>query len=378
MPRLRCSWNPRGTWTGRLSSSANVFGTGGNMQNLHPEFMEFLVADEGHMLIDFDKAGAEWVVVAYICQDENMLEIVRSGESPHVATGHLITGAPKELILLENKIVDKASDPDEIARLRNGTPGLLPLLALPFLPRSMSIRQAGKKSNHGLNYGMKYRRFALENEIPEAEAADMVELYTKAAYPRIPSGFWEPTVAQLRKDRTLRNCFGRKVRLLGEWGVELFDKAYSFVPQSTVGDIVNRAIRAAYEDEAPSVRKADLLVQTHDSATYQYPLDFGDMADFIIRFSSEEHLMNPTLEYSGTKFRIGTDVKVGLNRGHMKEVKLSGGASELADRLEEAWIAATKSLGAQSSEAPQAHTPPVAASGSAEALVALAASSQEL
>jgi len=42
--RLRCSYNPRGTWTGRLSSSATVFGTGLNMQNLHPDFKGFLVA----------------------------------------------------------------------------------------------------------------------------------------------------------------------------------------------------------------------------------------------------------------------------------------------------------------------------------------------
>lgn len=43
--RLRCSYNPRGTVTGRLSSSKTIFGTGGNMQNLHPEFKEFIVAD---------------------------------------------------------------------------------------------------------------------------------------------------------------------------------------------------------------------------------------------------------------------------------------------------------------------------------------------
>ncbi len=42
--RLRCSYNPRGTWTGRLSSSATVFGTGLNLQNLHPQFKSFLVA----------------------------------------------------------------------------------------------------------------------------------------------------------------------------------------------------------------------------------------------------------------------------------------------------------------------------------------------
>lgn len=42
--RLRCSWNPRGTWTGRLSSSKTLLGTGMNLQNLHPEFKGFIVA----------------------------------------------------------------------------------------------------------------------------------------------------------------------------------------------------------------------------------------------------------------------------------------------------------------------------------------------
>lgn len=42
--RLRCSWNPRGTWTGRLSSSQTLLGTGMNLQNLHPQFKSFIVA----------------------------------------------------------------------------------------------------------------------------------------------------------------------------------------------------------------------------------------------------------------------------------------------------------------------------------------------
>ncbi len=44
--RLRCSWNPRGTWTGRLSSSQTIFGTGLNLQNLHPAFKGFIVSDD--------------------------------------------------------------------------------------------------------------------------------------------------------------------------------------------------------------------------------------------------------------------------------------------------------------------------------------------
>lgn len=44
--RLRCSYNPRGTTTGRLSSSETVRDTGLNMQNLHDEFKDFLEADQ--------------------------------------------------------------------------------------------------------------------------------------------------------------------------------------------------------------------------------------------------------------------------------------------------------------------------------------------
>ena len=43
--RVRCSYNPRGTWSGRLSSSATIFGTGMNMQNLDPRFKGFLTAE---------------------------------------------------------------------------------------------------------------------------------------------------------------------------------------------------------------------------------------------------------------------------------------------------------------------------------------------
>lgn len=43
--RLRASYNPRGTKFARLSSSATVFGTGTNMQNIPADLREFLVCD---------------------------------------------------------------------------------------------------------------------------------------------------------------------------------------------------------------------------------------------------------------------------------------------------------------------------------------------
>jgi hypothetical protein len=43
--RLRCSWDPTGTWTGRLSSSQTIDGTGMNFQNVDPRFKRFIVED---------------------------------------------------------------------------------------------------------------------------------------------------------------------------------------------------------------------------------------------------------------------------------------------------------------------------------------------
>lgn len=44
--RLRSTWNPVGTWTGRLSSSQTIFGRGMNLQNLDPRFKGFIVEDD--------------------------------------------------------------------------------------------------------------------------------------------------------------------------------------------------------------------------------------------------------------------------------------------------------------------------------------------
>ena len=287
------------------------------------------------MLMEFDKAGAEWVIVAYLSGDKNMLEVIESGESPHVVTGHFMTGAPKELILKENKIVDKATDPDLIEELRRESIPEIFDAAYKFLPRSMSIRQSGKKSNHGLNYAMRYRRAALEWEIEEREAKQMVDLYNTDAYPGIP--LWHEDIRrELRNnDRTLYNLFGRKVRLLGEWGDDLFNQAYSFKPQSTIGDMVNGAICDLYEDDSPECQLADLLTQTHDSATVQYPVDdFVKMAQFAVKFNT---MLSPEMEALGRKFTVKTDLKVGINWGHMKEVKLTKNIVQLASDLEKTW-----------------------------------------
>jgi|TARA_R100001530_G_scaffold126468_1_gene95310 hypothetical protein len=284
--------------------------------------------------MEFDKSGAEWVVVAYASGDGQMIDVVKGDESPHSKTGMLISGAPIELVEMENKLVEHHTDPDTIRTIRSESLAAL-LEGDYFLPRSMSIRQAGKKSNHGLNYGMGYRRFALENEMEERDAKRIVDLYLHSAYPGIPV-WWETIRQQLRDNRTLTNCFGRKREFRDAWGDELFKEAYAFIPQSTVVDMVNSGMAKAFVQGADYFDLADLLAQVHDSIVYQYPIDhFYEMALFTIRHALD--YMSPTIQYSGREFQIGTDLKVGRDWGHMIPVELSEDVDVMQHNLEEAW-----------------------------------------
>jgi len=274
------------------------------------------------LILEFDLAGAEWVVVAYLSGDPNMLDVVHSGKSPHIVTGALISGAPEEFVLEESKLVGSHTDATTIELLRKKLkvpPGA-------FLPRVMSIRQAGKKSNHGLNYNMKYRRFALENEMLEADAQPIVEAYVNKAYPGIKD-YWASVKKELKDNkRQLVNCFGRRVRLRGEWGEELFNQAYSFKPQSTVVDSVNRAMVLAYKDESSDFENFFLGAQVHDSLHVQARVprngeEWESLARMVLKI---KEYMRPELEYNGQAFRLGCDAKLGINWGHMEGFKTDG------------------------------------------------------
>lgn len=273
------------------------------------------------MLIEFDLAGAEWVIVAYVSGDKNMINVVESGKSPHVATGTLISRVSEELILKEHELLGAATDPTFIRRMREEH---IPEIydGDVFLPRSMTIRQAGKKSNHGLNYDMRYRRFALENEMPETDAKPIVELYRTQAYPGLLDYHAEVQRALKSKDRTLVNLVGRKVRLLDQPGPDLWDKAYSFIPQSTVFDVCRQAFVRAYHDDRPHMRCARFKGNVHDSVLYGYPNSVSD--DQVISFCvTIKEYMAIELVAKGRQFRLGVDVKAGQNWGEMnKKFKL--------------------------------------------------------
>lgn len=313
--RLRCSYNPRGTKFGRLSSSKTVFGTGTNQQNLPQEFKRFLGADDGYVFLEFDKRQAEWVVVAYLTGDANMIAAVEGGLDVHVHTASLMFRLEKEVIEYEAKLVGLNSDPDIIADLR-GSDTILQRFSH-VMPRTMSCRQCGKKSNHGLNYDEGPNKFALINEIDQVEAKRVVEMY-HSIYPGIRV-WYEQIKRQLQKDRSLINYFGRKVRFLDAWGPDMWKAAYSMLPQSTVVDSLNKGMVKVYADPWLCGREGcniDLLAQVHDSILLQAPIEVVQDSLKMSQIHAKVcDYLSPEIQYSGRSFKIATDLKVGRNWG---------------------------------------------------------------
>lgn len=312
--RMRASYNPRGTKYGRLSSSKTIFGTGTNFQNLPQEFKKFLVADPGYVLMEVDKRQAEWVVVAYVTGDANMLEAVEGGIDVHTHTASLMFNVSPEIIKRESKLVGHSSDAEYIRRVRLEDPEVAAAYS-PSWPRTMSLRQCGKKSNHGLNYGEGPFQFALINEMEPAEAKRIHALYHRI-YPGIAL-WYDHTKQELKRDRTLTNCFGRTVRFLDQWGEDLWKSAYSMIPQSTVVDGLNTGMVQIYADDSltgTSGYNIDVLAQVHDSILMQVPLEFlRDRRHFEVITGKVIDYTSPEMSYNARTFKIASDFKFGLN-----------------------------------------------------------------
>lgn len=329
--RIRCSFNPRGSKFGRLSSSKTIFGTGMNFQNLPQEFKKFLVPDPGYCFLEVDKRQAEWVVVAYLTGDANMMAAVESGSDVHVHTARLMFNVPADLVKYEHKLIGHLTDTDEILERRQSDP-VLQKFYQPTWPRNMSLRQCGKKSNHGLNYAEGYRQFAMINEIDEKEAKRVVELY-HSIYPGIRM-WYENIKRMLKRDRTLTNCFGRAVHFLDAWGDDLFKSAYSMLPQSTVVDSLNKGMVDIYNDEHLCAKKhynLDVLAQVHDSILLQVPIkwavgaeDFEEILGKIIQYTS------PSISYNNRTFQIASDFKIGMNWSEQHEEKNPLGMQDIS------------------------------------------------
>ncbi len=183
-----------------------------------------------------------------------------------------------------------------------------------------SERFWGKKANHGLNYGLSYKSFALIYEIPENDAKFIVNRY-HTAYPGVRK-FQEAIRTQLEKGRTIENCYGRRRMFMDRWGDAMFKEAYSFIPQSTVADKINEDGLLYIYNNQDLFKHIEILNQVHDSVVFQIPIDVGWDYHYEVIMRIKQSLESK-LEYNGIKFSIPIDCEMGLNMKDTKEINLT-------------------------------------------------------
>lgn len=292
--RIRCSFNPVGTNSLRLSSSKTIFDTGGNMQNLPNDVREYLIADDDCIPYQADLGQAENRCVAYIAPEPAMIFAFESGIDIHKQTAALIFGIP----------IEEVSDEDGSSEIGGGV---------------YSQRFWGKKANHGLNYDLGYKSFALLYEIPEADAKFIIDRY-HTAYPGVRQMHtWVRN--QLAKDRTLTNCFGWKRLFLERWGDDLFKEAYSFIPQSSIARQLNEhgVIRGYYEVKGA----IEILNQVHDSIWFQIPKRAGWLEHARILLELKGKMETP-MNWRGRSFVVPADFEMGLRNWGKRTDKPDG------------------------------------------------------
>jgi len=319
--QIRCSYNPAGTRYSRISSSQNIWGTGGNLQNFPHHIQEFLLPSKDYVYYAFDLGQAENRIVAYVGEVIDMIECFETGQDVHSKTARIIMQT-----FYGSNLINKINVKD-LAPMGDGT---------------HSWRFWGKKANHGFNYDWGYKNFALANELPEREGKLIYDAYHKL-YPGVQQSFHAYVKYNLRKNRILTNLMGRKTvflgPIMGDRALNTFKEAYSCIPQGTVGDIINeRGLNYIYYNQ-DIFGPIELLRQVHDEIGFQIPIPsstitWEDHARMLLLI--KKSLETPLTTHNGRTFVIPADLTIGkhLNKDHGIDIDFS---KPLADELEESW-----------------------------------------
>ena len=300
--RARTAYGIASTGTGRLNSKKNIWGKGGNFQNIPekgkinlkvaleviddmevgdsdysadlyaevavegsiilPNVKKIFLFDEGKEGADADYSGADAMVVASDSECKWLLDFFSKPQNKklyaYVASEHL-----------QRDITDKSPE-----------------------------YKAYKAVCHGTNYGLGLEKLASMLRISYEYAKDLQDFYF-LLNPEIKK--WHERIRlSISRKGYIENIFGRRGWFLNRNDPTLFNKAYAFIPQSTIADLVNHAMVNIVERH-PEI---DVLMQVHDSLVLQYDIAIAEQSRINII-----NCMEFDLPYA-PPLRIPADLKV--------------------------------------------------------------------
>lgn len=260
--RMRSSFNVCGTDTYRFASSKNAFDTGANLQNIPkggetedeglelPNIRTLYIPDPGHTFFDIDLDSADLRVVTGESNCKWMLEQFANKRKPYIEI-------MKEYY--RNQSMTKDSHPREYAMF--------------------------KALCHGTNYLGTAAGIAPRIGLNVHET-ERIQKWYFGLCPEIRA--WQNEIKkQVEKRRWISNVFGYKFHFFDRIEGTIFNQAVAWIPQSTVGCLINRAY-ANIDDNLPEV---EILLQVHDSLAGQFESHHGDWA--LRRIVEESQIVLP-------------------------------------------------------------------------------------
>jgi hypothetical protein len=260
------NYNCAGTTSGRRSSRKHTFGYGNNAQNFpkHGALAEIyrrcLVAREGYILLAVDQMQAEDWPVSALANNLTSLHELQTGVDRHTKLACQIFN------LNEDHYDEKGW-------------------------KSSMERFLGKKTRHANNYAMRGATMsdslAKEGVSLSAKACQGILDKVNLIDPSVKGVFHAFVERCLYDDRTLRTPFGRERQFFGmragdsSGNAKIMREAYSYIPQSTVGDSTGFAV-FELETEYPIEERA-IIQESHDSIIQEIPADVDTIWKYIQR-----------------------------------------------------------------------------------------------
>ncbi len=224
--------------TGRLSSGKNIiFGSGTNMQNQPKNYIRrIFIPSEGCAWLRLDLSQAEARVVAYLAEEEKLIQLFEEGGDIHTQNASWRFHIPSEQVTKEQ-------------------------------------RQAAKSDGtHGFNYGLTPYGHSRNTGMTLVESKALYAQYFNE-YPAILQ--WQQRIERhLTKARILTTPQGARRVFFERFGQPLLRSAFSFIPQKVVGDLINEIIvrLEAFFFSHPILQGACLL-QVHDEVDFEMRRD---------------------------------------------------------------------------------------------------------
>lgn len=305
--RARTQYKISGTGTGRLSSSKNVRGKGGNFQNI-PEKGKINLRYAVEVLEDEEDDLDDGFLFEGSIILPNVKKMILPDEGKEIADFDL-SGADIQIVGWDSEckwLMDYFANP-------RGNGKVYHYIASNFFQREITDKEykVYKGIFHGTNYGMGVGKLALTARISESLAKELMDYYFHLN-PEVKK--WQQRIAKdVSTKGWIQNIFGRRAWFLNKNDVTLLNKAYAFIPQSSIADVINRATVDCYEKYSDRI---DILMQVHDSLVFQYNIPDAIENRNLIKNSMEVKIPYPK------QLIIPSDYKISLvSYGDTQKVK---------------------------------------------------------